>query len=162
MKKTNSILLVLLATTSLFISCQYQEEDNSKEDHRNLVVQYHDIWNSGETEKLNEVLSTDFMGHYLSDGTWNGIAGVTNEINDWKQIFPDWNEEIVDVIVENDKVVTRYKATGTHSATYEGIDATGTKIEIYEVSIYRIKDGKIAEQWCFPDDISLKKQLLSL
>ena len=27
---------------------------------------------------------------------------------------------------------------------------------LYEASVYRIKEGKIAEQWCFPDDGGLK------
>ena len=57
-------------------------------------------------------------------------------------------------------MVTRYKSTGTHSGTYEGIDSTGIKVEIYETSIYRLKEGKIAEQWCFPDDVGLKNQLV--
>ena len=57
-------------------------------------------------------------------------------------------------------MVIRYKSTGTHPGTYEGNDSTGIKVEIYETSIYRLKEGKIAEQWCFQDDAGLKKQLL--
>lgn len=66
----------------------------------------------------------------------------------------------MDIIQENDKVVTRYKATATHTKTYEEIEVTGAQIEIYEDSIYRISNGKIAEQWCFPDDPAIKKQIL--
>jgi predicted ester cyclase len=66
----------------------------------------------------------------------------------------------VDIIIEKDKVVTRYKASATHTKTYEGIDSTGTKVMIAEISIYRIKDGKLAEQWCLMDDSALKTQIL--
>ena len=32
---------------------------------------------------------------------------------------------------------------------------------IAEISIYRIKDGKLAEQWCLMDDSALKTQILN-
>jgi predicted ester cyclase len=96
----------------------------------------------------------------LTSEKWVGIENYKKEISEWRTIFPDWHEEIVDIIQEKDKVVTRYKATATHTRTYEGIDSTGAKIEIYEVSIYRINNGKITEQWCFPDDLSIKTQIL--
>ena len=67
----------------------------------------------------------------------------------------------MDVIQENDKVVTHYKASATHTRTYERIDSTVAKIEIYEVSIYRVHDGKIAEQWAYPDNRSIKTQIFN-
>jgi predicted ester cyclase len=63
------------------------------------------------------------------------------------------------MISEGDKVVTRYKSTGTQQGTFNGIDSTGKKITIYETSIYRIANGKIAEQWGFPDALSLNNQV---
>jgi predicted ester cyclase len=63
------------------------------------------------------------------------------------------------MIAEKDKVVTRYRSTGTHQGRSNGIDSTGNRVSIFETSIYRIADGKIAEQWCFADKISLLQQL---
>ncbi len=126
-----------------------------------MVLEYHKVWNEGKFENLNEILTSDFVCHYLTSEEWTGIEDAKKAISDWRTLFPDWNEEIVDIIQEKDKVVTRYKATATHTRTYEGIDSTGAKIEIYEVSIYRISNGKIAEQWCFPDDPSIKTQILN-
>lgn len=63
------------------------------------------------------------------------------------------------MISEGDKVVTRYKSTGTQRGTFNGLDSTGKKVIIYETSIYRIANGKIAEQWDFPDALSLNNQL---
>ena len=36
---------------------------------------------------------------------------------------------------------------------------TGKQIHINEMSIYRIVDGKIVEQWLIPDMLSLNQQL---
>jgi len=38
--------------------------------------------------------------------------------------------------------------------SYAGIKATGKKIVLDEISIYRIEGGKVIEQWCLSDDIS--------
>lgn len=157
MKKS---FLTILTTILLFCSCQTTDKNSILEKNKEVVLKYHKVWNEGKFENLNDILTSDFVCHYLTSEEWTGIEDAKKAISDWRTLFPDWNEEIVDIIQEKDKVVTRYKATATHTRTYEGIDSTGAKIEIYEVSIYRISNGKIAEQWCFPDDPSIKKQIL--
>jgi steroid delta-isomerase-like uncharacterized protein len=161
MKTHNYSILTLIAVLFLCLGCQSNSELENADYNRKLILQYHEIWNTGQVEKLNEILAPDFVCHYLTDQEWKGIAGSKTEIVNWRALFPDWHEEVVDIIIEKDKVVTRYNSTGTHSGTYEGIDSTGTKVMIAEISIYRIKDGKLAEQWCLMDDSALKTQILN-
>jgi len=156
----NKSFLTILFTILLFCSCQSTGKNSILEKNKEVVLEYHEVWNEGNMDRLNDILTSDFVCHYLTSDEWSGIKGAKTAITDWRNLFPDWHEEIVDIIQEKDKVVTRYKATATHTRTYEGIDSTGAKIEIYEVSIYRINNGKIAEQWCFPDDPSIKTQIL--
>lgn len=63
------------------------------------------------------------------------------------------------MIIENDRVVTRYIPTGTHLGPFAGQEPSGAKVEIDEISIYRIADGKIAEQWCQMDDLTMMRQI---
>ena len=51
-------------------------------------------------------------------------AACANSISNHKKSFPDWTE-IVDIIAEGDKVVARYKSTGTHQGIFNGLDSTG-------------------------------------
>ena len=157
----NNPFLTVLTTLFLFCSCQSTDKNSILEKNKEVVLEYHKVWNEGKMDNLDDILTEDFVMHYLTDVEWKGIETAKTEIANWRALFPDWHEEIVDIIQEKDKVVTRYKATATHTQTYEGIDATGAQIEIYEVSIYRISNGKIAEQWCFPDDPSIKTQILN-
>ena len=160
MKTHKYSILSLIAVLFLCFGCQSNSGVENAAYNRKLILQYHEVWSNGQVEKLNEILAPDFVCHYLTDVEWKGIEGAKTEITNWRKLFPDWQEEVVDVIQEKDKVVTRYNSTGTHSGTHEGIDSTGAKIMIVETSIYRIKDGKLAEQWCFPDDLGLKNKLL--
>ncbi|MFZ1790674.1 MAG: ester cyclase [Saprospiraceae bacterium] len=157
----NKAFLTLLTTFLLFCSCQSTDNNAVLEKNKAVVLEYHKVWSGAKIDNLDEILTPDFVCHYLTSEEWKGIDSAKKNISDWLAIFPDWKEEIVDIIQENDKVVTRYKATASHTNTYEGIDSTGVKIEIYEVSIYRISNGKIAEQWAFPDDPAIKKQILN-
>ncbi len=131
MKTKNNLMLILLATLPLFMSCLSNNGATQLEGNRKIVLQYHNIWSNGESEKLNEIMTREFVCHYLTSGEWKGIEKAKTEITNWRKLFPDWHEEVVDIIAENDKVVTRYNSTGKHSGTYEGIDSTGIKVEIY-------------------------------
>ncbi|MCB0599885.1 MAG: ester cyclase, partial [Saprospiraceae bacterium] len=51
------------------------------------------------------------------------------------------------------------RSTGTQLGTFNGIEPTGKKVTIFETAIYRISNGKVAEQWGFPDVLSLNHQL---
>ena len=160
MKTFNYSTITLIAALFLCLSCQSNSGVSDAEYNRKLLLQWQEIWNTGQTEKLSDVIAADFVCHYLTDVEWRGIEGAKTEIVNWRKLFPDWHEEVVDFVIEKDKVVIRYNSTGTHSGTYEGMDSTGTKVMIAEVSIFRIKDGKLVEQWCFPDDLGLKNQII--
>jgi steroid delta-isomerase-like uncharacterized protein len=160
MTKSDNPILTLIAVLFLCMGCQPNSGVDNADYNRKLVLKWQNAWNTGQTENLSEFVAPDFICHYLTDVEWRGIEGAKTEITNWRKLFPDWHEEVVDFIIEKDKVVIRYNSTGTHSGTYEGIDSTGTKVMISEVSIFRIKDGKLAEQWCFPDDLGLKNQLI--
>jgi len=68
-------------------------------------------------------------------------------------------DSVVDVFGSGDRVASRYVSTGTHKGAFWGIEPTGRRIEIQEISIFRIADGRIAEQWCMFDDLARLQQL---
>ena len=53
----------------------------------------------------------------------------------------------------------RFKVAGTHGAPLYGLPATGRQVEVPEVGIMRIADGKWKEAWYFADELSLMMQL---
>ncbi len=153
-------LLMLFGVLILIYGCQSNKTETDLNANREVVLKYFKIWSSGEIDKLNEVIAPDFVCHFIGGIEWIGIEGVQKSISDHRKSFPDWSEEVVDIIAEGNKVVTRFKSKGTHKGAFLGIDSAGNKIEIFETCIYRIENGKIVEQWGFPDISSLKAQLM--
>jgi predicted ester cyclase len=160
MKMKKSLYSVFLLTACvLFNSCNSNKQETNLDANRDVVKSYHRVWSDGQVTELDNILAPDFVCHFIDGIEWKGIDGAKSSITSHRKSFPDWNEEIVDMISEGDKVVTRYKSTGTQQGTFNGLDSTGKKITIYETSIYRIANGKIAEQWGFPDAMGLDHQL---
>ena len=59
--------------------------------------------------------------------------------------FPDFNHSIEELIAEGDKVILRAIDRGTHQGEFNGIPATGKKIEMGVIAIFKFKEGKIVE-----------------
>jgi predicted ester cyclase len=127
-----------------------------------LVRELHRIWNQGDIDAIPSVYSKEFIGHWPKGwrtGDSHGHAGIRTAIARIRTAFPDWNEEILDLIVSRDRVVSRYLSTGTHHGDFAGIAPTGRCVKFEEISIYRVTDDRIIEQWCLSDDLLCSNQL---
>ena len=100
-------------------------------------------------------------GHFPGGQTVSGRDGIKSFVESHRISFPDWKEVVVETISEGDRVVSRYQSTGTHQGTFIGIPPTGIVVDVPETSVYHMVDGQIAEQWAFPDVVSLQQQLSS-
>ncbi|MBV9280595.1 MAG: ester cyclase, partial [Chloroflexi bacterium] len=58
-----------------------------------------------------------------------------------------------------DKVVTRSTVRGTHQGPFLGIPATGKKVEVAQIDIWRLDGGKIVEHWGQDDRLGMLQQL---
>ena len=84
---------------------------------------------------------------------------VKRLFTEFHKAFPDWREEIVDVVAEGDKVVRRFKCSGTHRGEMMGIPPTGRRQEVDEVYFLRVEDGKFVEFWGLEDNLTRMRQL---
>jgi predicted ester cyclase len=75
--------------------------------------------------------------------------------------FPDVQHTVEAVITENDLVVIRYRATGTHEGEFQGYAPTGKRVSWTGINIYRMECGRIAEIWSEVDALGRIEQLIS-
>lgn len=157
--KESFFSILLLTASILFYGCSSNTQQTNLDANRDVVKKYHEVWSNGQVNELDKILAPDFVCHFIDGIEWKGIDGANSTITSHRKSFPDWNEEIVDMISEGDKVVTRFKSTGTQLGAFNGLDPSGKKVTIYETAIHRIANGKIVEQWGFPDALGLNRQL---
>ena len=124
-----------------------------------LVEKQHDaLWSQGDLTLIAECYTEDFVGHFPGCVV-GGHEGVRSQVVAHRAAFPDWREEALDLIVEGETVVSRFHSTGTDCGGFMGNPPTGKRVDITEVCVFRIRDGKIAEQWVYPDIFALQSQL---
>lgn len=73
--------------------------------------------------------------------------------------FPDMKATVDDMIGEGDKVAVRFTVHGTHEGSVMGIPATGKKVAMKGVSIKRLSNRKVVEEWWLGDMLGLMQQL---
>jgi len=132
----------------------------STEENKALVLRlFEETWNKGNLEESDELIASDCVLHYGGRVfPVNGDAGKAIIIA-WRTAFPDFQFLFEDCIAEGDKVVLRIPFRATHQGSFFGIAPTGKRINVTEMLIVRIKDGKIAEMWEEYDQLGMLQQL---
>ena len=133
---------------------------SAKENERVVRRIYDELWNERRLEVAEEI---------IDEGATNFDTGLApmpfgpEEMNGTVRVvtaaFPDNRHEVEEVISEGDKVVLRCTLTGTHEGPFMGIPPTGRRIEITEIHIYRLEDGKAVEHRVGRDDLGAMRQL---
>jgi steroid delta-isomerase-like uncharacterized protein len=114
-----------------------------------------------EMEKLKIVISAIFAPEFIAhrpEGDMPFEGFVQYQISRLKA-FPDFSCTVEDIIAEGQKVMVRFIVRGTHLGMFRGIPATGKKIEIGGIGIYRCAGGKIVEGWSYLDTLGMMQQL---
>lgn len=73
--------------------------------------------------------------------------------------FSDFDVTVEDVVTEGDTSMVRYTMRGTHDGDYFGIPPTGSPVELSELELVRLEDGKVREVWLVLDVAQLLDQL---
>ncbi len=123
---------------------------------------YDEGWNRGNMSVLDEILAPDFRAHDPSAGTGTtGRAEVAALLTQIRSAFPDVRREALDHVASGDKIAVRWRVTGTHRGDFGGLPATNRPIDVSGITIYRLENGKIAEEWVQMDAAGLNRQLTS-
>ena len=115
--------------------------------------------NQRDLDAIEEIYAPDFVWHQ-PDQDIRGYEQARQFVSTFFDAFPDINITVEDTIAEGDQVVTRYTIRGTHRGeTEEFGPPTGRQMELEGITIHRIEDGKIVEEWERYDNLSAMQQL---
>jgi steroid delta-isomerase-like uncharacterized protein len=66
---------------------------------------------------------------------------------------------IKQIVADGDNLVKYWQFKGKHTGTFFGIQATGKDVDVIGCTIVKMKDGKIAEEQDFMDNLEFMQQL---
>lgn len=151
MRKALFLLLVFSACTPAM--AQSGDQERNKQVARAF---FEDVLDQGRFDKYAGSHSKDFVAHAGNhDATLaEDIAAAIDE----RKALPDMRVRVNQILAERDLVAVYWTAAGTNTQAGMGFPATGRKITIDGMSLFRFKAGKISEEWSFWDMLSVMRQ----
>ena len=117
-----------------------------------------DVWNKGQMEAITELFTNDYVNNDPLNTT-KGLDDFRNFVKKYRVAFPDCRLDIDELISSGDKVVVRWRYSGTHKGQLEGIAPTGRRVAGTGISINHFSGDKIREAFVNWDALGLMQQI---
>jgi predicted ester cyclase len=123
----------------------------SHEHNKRLVHRLVEIVNERNLDSIDEVAT----GQIASEARrW---------IGPFRDSFPDFHMDVIDVIADDEKVMGYFKCSGTHQGEWRGHAPTGRRFEaVDEVYVFRVEEGKLASALAVVEDNLTRLRQLGL
>jgi steroid delta-isomerase-like uncharacterized protein len=119
-----------------------------------------DVWNRGDPDAVDEIFAPDFVGNDPAPPDLiAGPEGMKRFVAQMRAAFPDWTVTTDDLMVDGDRLISRWTVRGTHRRPFAGVEPTGRAIELHGISIHRIVAGRIVENWHGVDKLGMLRQI---
>jgi len=133
--------------------------DQAENPNVTVVRRYFDeVYNQGKEEILPELVTEDYIDYGHAE-PGKGVEGAKQDLQLLLGGFDQVHYTIDGIIAAGDTVGAYWTGTMRHKAELMGIPATGKTVSYKGMSIYKFRDGKIAETHNVQDFASVFQQL---
>lgn len=107
-----------------------------------------EVLNGGRMEVIDEIYSAELA------------PAARRWIEPFRTAFPDVEMQTLELVAEGERVVGRYRCSGTQLGPWRGREPTGKRMHgIDEVYFFTVRDGRIIEAWGLEDAAKRIRQL---
>ena len=162
MKRTIAIMLLACApawavntpTPARSVPIAVSQQEMNKAVARRV---FDEIFNQGKFQVADEIYAPDFVNHGLHR---DFSLQVDQAAVHWeKQALPDLKMTVDLMVAEDDLVTVVWTFHCTNTAAASPLPATGVKIELRGITVWRIVDSRIREEWTSFDNLGILRQV---
>jgi steroid delta-isomerase-like uncharacterized protein len=154
----NAFKLLTITILVLLTACT-----NSEKQVQDNIAMYSQTWddiiNKGDLELINDKNFTDDITLVSRPENIVGIEAFKDYYSNFVTGFSNVEFTIVDVFGQGDKLVKHWNFKGTHSGDFFGMPATSKNVDVEGITLVQMKDGKIAQEQDFMDNMVFLQQL---
>jgi hypothetical protein len=138
-------LFICIVLAQLIAGCNRAIEPGYN--FNDLLDAYGTVWNTGDLDPLDSLVSVDFEFRYNSSGPATGIEPLVGAIQATRQPFTDFELALIDQRPAGDNVcLITWEITGKKKADGEAFRSVGFSVIFHEA-------GKITGEWISYSDI---------
>ena len=150
-------IFVAATLAALAVTATFGKPDRAEQNKEIVRKVFTDILSQGKFELTPEIYAKDFVNHGATKDI--GLDQAQASDRGWRAAFPDLEMTIEQEIAQGDYVTVLWRGRGTNTGTGNGLSATGKKADGRGISIFRIADGKIKEEWTEYSGVLILQQL---
>jgi steroid delta-isomerase-like uncharacterized protein len=120
---------------------------------------YDELWNRWDLGLADEIVAPDVRFRGSLGTTLQGREAFRGYVERVRAAFPDWHNQIDELIDAGDRVVARMTYSGTHQGQLFDVGPTGRRVSYVGVAIFRLRNGTIEEAWVVGDTQELWRGL---
>ena len=163
MKKNISgigVILSLVFLLCLMMNCSPGGSEGVTQDEAIAITdRVLKVWNKQDFTICEELYGADFVRHHPTPSTDSSLVDLKNTVSSLHTAFPDARFSFGEMLIRDKRIMVFATLTATNTGPIEGNPATGKKILMSGVYVYRIEQEKIAEEWTYFNLLSYYQQL---
>ena len=139
---------------------EFKAQAEVEEQNKALLRKALEAWSKGDLEAFKGLLAPEYFYYSPSISTKpKSREGMIEFGKMLHNAFDDVTFSIVELFAAEDVVMSRFIMRATHTGEWEGIPATGNKVESSAMLITRIENGKVVEDLEEFDVLGFMQQL---
>jgi ketosteroid isomerase-like protein len=150
--RVSSFLIPVIALAVFMAGCATQEARKAEELKAKIRLVADEAWNKGNLDALDEIFATDCVFHRPPDPDIVGLEAYKESIRDGMKTLSDFELTLDEIIIEGETSAIHWSWKGTHTPTGKEITQTGVRIGHWV-------DGKLVEDWMYPDRLGFMQQV---
>jgi predicted ester cyclase len=120
---------------------------------------FQEVWNERREEAIDRLMAADAKIHGLAGSAIAGPEGFKPFYRAFCGAFSDFKVEVVQTVVQGDRVAALCHVNGRHMGDALGGAATGRSVEFWGTTIGRVQGGQIVEGWNTFDFLTMYQQI---
>jgi predicted ester cyclase len=150
-------IIVTAALAIPMVTASYAQDQHAERNKAVVRKVFTDILSQGKYDVAAEIYARDFVNH----DTAKDLGADEDLANNrgWRAAFPDLEITVDREIAEGDFVTVLWRAKGTNTGSGNGLSATGKKTEGRGISVFRVVDGRMKEEWTEFSQLLVLRQL---
>ena len=132
----------------------------SIDENKRLVRHFVQVWTPGNLGLLDELAAPDIVLSYPAlPQPVRGIEALRQFLAAFHAAFPDAHYTVEEEVAEGDKVVLRWRITGTQQGDLLGVPPTGRSVAWGGIAIFTVANGRVVSERGEEDALGLMQQL---